>query len=88
VVPPLKYILRIGRPKWQPLFDQKFRTGLYSEIFQKDKIPYLIKKIGMCQVINQASLYSEKFQKDKKLQDATKFFNMEKPQPKNWLKKF
>ena len=33
--------------KWQPLFDQKFRTGLYSEIFQKDKIPYLIKKIGM-----------------------------------------
>ena len=23
-----------------------------------------------------------------KLQDATKFFNMEKPQPKNWLKKF
>jgi hypothetical protein len=42
----------------------------------------------MCQVTNQASLYSEKFQKDKKLQDATKFFNMEKPQPKNWLKKF
>jgi hypothetical protein len=35
---------------WQPLFDQKFRTGLYSEIFQKDKIPYVIKKIGMCQV--------------------------------------
>ena len=51
--------------KWLSLFDQKIRTGLYSEIFQKDKIPYLIKNFGMCQVTNQASLYSEKFQKDK-----------------------
>jgi hypothetical protein len=47
------------------LFDQTFRASLYSEIFQKDKIPYVIQKIGMCQVTDKASLYSEKFQKDK-----------------------
>jgi hypothetical protein len=29
------------------LFDQKIRTGLYSEIFQKDKIPYVIKIFNM-----------------------------------------
>ena len=70
---------------WQPLFDQKFRTGLYSEIFQKDKIPYLIKNFGMCQVTNQASLYSEK---DKNYKMRQNFLIWKNPSQKIGLKNF
>ena len=71
--------------KWQPLFDQKFRTGLYSEIFQKDKIPYLIKNFGMCQVTNKASLYSEK---DKNYKMRQNFLIWKNPSQKIGLKNF
>ena len=78
-------IIRLLCRKWQPLFDQKFRTGLYSEIFQKDKIPYLIKNFGMCQVTNQASLYSEK---DKNYKMRQNFLIWKNPSQKIGLKNF
>ena len=48
----------------------------------------MIKKIGMCQVTNKASLYSEKFQKDKNYKMRQNFLIWKNPSQKIGLKNF